>query len=378
MDTVADMTITPLRLLAVLAVLVTAAPVPVLGQDGAGNSIIPSNSVVITGYGTVGYLGRSGENADPNTFSASFSPIFLYQFLDRIMFEAELEFDVADGVTETGLEYAQLDVIAGDNVTFIGGKFLVPFGVFGDRLHPTWINKFATPPPFYGHHTSEFGAEPILPILSDLGVMAKATVTPGPWQLTLNGYVTQGPSIEAGHDEEDGEEAAIPEFDFLGSTGDTNDSKMVGGRLDIALPPWMELNLSVLNADYDVNNVLDFTAWNVAAEFRNKGWEARGEYIQTRQEFETEEGFPQLVRSGIYSQVSYRTGQWEPVFRFTKTFNEEIDGEVEVGSAAWQAAGGLDYWFGPSVALMGGFEINREEGIEFDNDRFVIHMAFGY
>lgn len=375
MDTVADMIIRPLRLLAVAAVLVTAAPVAVLAQDGAGSSIIPSHSVVITGYGTVGFLGRPGDNAEPNTFSASFSPIFLYQFLDRIMFESELEFSLADGITETGLEYAQLDVIAGDHVVFIGGKFLVPFGVFSDRVHPTWINKFATPPPIYGHHTSEFGAEPILPIMSDLGVMAKATVTPGPWQLTLNGYVTQGPSIEGGHEDE---EFPFHEFGFLGSTGDTNDNKMVGGRLDIALPPWAEVNVSVLNADYDVNNVLDLTAWNVAAEVRHRGWEARGEYIETRQEFETADGFPQLRRSGLYSQVSYRMGQWEPVFRFTKTFNEELDGEVEDGSAAWQTGLGLDYWFGPSVAVMAAFEINREEGIEFDNDRFVIHMAFGY
>lgn len=63
--------------------------------------------------------------------------------------------------------------------------------MFGKRLHPTWINKFATPPPLYGHHTSEFGAEPLLPVLSDLGVMAKASIERGPWALTLNGYVTR-------------------------------------------------------------------------------------------------------------------------------------------------------------------------------------------
>ena len=372
MDTVAKLVISRMRLLAVIALLASVVPKPTLAQDGAGSRIIPSNAVVLSGYGTVGYLYRPGKNAAPSTFSASFAPIFLFQFQDRFLFETELEFDVEDGVTQTGLEYAQLDVIASDNVVVVGGKFLVPFGVFGERLHPTWINKFATPPPLYGHHTSEFGAEPLLPILSDLGVMAKASIECGPWHLTLNGYVTQGPSIEA-----DEGPVAVPELGFLGSTGDTNHNKMVGGRLDVALPPWIEVNVSVLNADYDENNVLDFTAWSVAAEARHRGLEVRGSYIETRQEFETLTGFPTLVRRGFYSQASLRRGSWEPVFRFTKMFNDEIDGTTEE-TAAWQAAFGIDYWFSPSVALMAGYEVNREGGIEISNDRLVVHLAFGF
>jgi hypothetical protein len=39
---------------------------------------------------------------------------------------------------------------------------------------------------------------------------------------------------------------------------------------------------------------------------------------------------------------------------------------------------GLDYWFAPSIALMAAYEINREQGIELDNDRFIIHFAFGF
>ena len=363
---------TRMRSLAGIALLAILLPKPTLAQEGAGSRITPSNAVVITGYGTVGYLHRPEKNAAPSTFSASFSPIFLFQFQDRFLFESELEFDVEDGVTQTGLEYAQLDVIASDHVVLVGGKFLVPFGVFGERLHPTWINKLPTPPPLYGHHTSEFGAEPLLPVLSDLGVMAKASIERGPWYLTLNGYVTQGPSI--GEVEGPG---VPPELEFPGSTGDTNHNKMVGGRLDVALPPWMEVNLSVLNADYDENNVLDFTAWNVAAEARHKGVEIRGEYIETRQEFETLTGFPTLVRRGFYSQASYRRGSWEPVFRFTKMFDDEIDGTAEE-TAAWQVAFGIDYWFSPSVALMAAYEVNREGGVRIKNDRMVVHVAFGF
>ncbi len=372
MDTVAKLVIGRMRPWAVMALLATVVPKPTLAQDGEGSRIIPSNAVVISGYGTVGYLYRTEKDALPSTFSASFAPIFLFQFQDRILFESELEFDVADGVTQTGLEYAQLDVIASDHVVLVGGKFLVPFGVFGERLHHTWINKFATPPPLYGHHTSEFGAEPLLPVLSDLGVMAKASIERGPWALTLNGYVTQGPSIEA-----DEGPVVVPELEFLGSTGDANHNKMVGGRLDVALPPWMEVNISVLNADYDENSVLDFTAWNVAAEARHKGWEVRGAYIDTHQEYETLTRFPTHQRSGFYAQASFRRGPWEPVFRFTKMFDDEIDGTPDE-TAARQLAFGIDYWFSPSVALMAGYEVNREGGIRIRNDRLVVHLAFGF
>ncbi len=88
--------------------------------------------------------------------------MFLFQFMDRVLFEVELEFELTGGVTETGLEYAQLDFLLNDNITLTGGKFLVPFGVFGERLHPTWINKFPTSPPLYGHHVTEVrcGAAP--------------------------------------------------------------------------------------------------------------------------------------------------------------------------------------------------------------------------
>ena len=44
----------------------------------------------------------------------------------------------------------------------------------------------------------------------------------------------------------------------------------------------------------------------------------------------------------------------------------------------WQAGFGLDYWFSPSIALMAGYEVNREDGLEIDNDRVIVHIAFGF
>jgi hypothetical protein len=335
------------------------------------NRVVPTNQTVITGYGTVGYaVGTQGDNA--NAFTSSISPVLLFQFMDRVLFEVELEFELTGGVTETGLEYAQLDFLLNDNITLTGGKFLVPFGVFGERLHPTWINKFPTSPPLYGHHVSQFGAEPLLPILSDVGVMARGALAPGPWQLALVGYVTQGPAGEPG-----GDPTEPAELEFPASSGDNNTDKMFGGRLDIALPPWAELNVSVVNGDYDENNVLDFTGYNVAGELRASGFELRGEYVQTRQEIETPTAFPSIKRHGFYAQAAYRYRAFEPVVRWTQVFDTRTDGTVE-NDGARQIGIALDYWFNPSIAFMVGYEINREDGPEVDNDRVVAHIAFGF
>lgn len=348
--------------------LLVALPAQGVAQDG-GQRIVPTTNFVATGYGTTGYVYRTdGENE--NEFTASFNPIFLYQFQDKILFEAEFEFALQGGVTETGLEYAQVDYIANDNLVLVGGKFLLPFGVFGERLHTTWINKFPTSPPIFGHHVSEFGAEPIIPVLSGIGVMARATARPGPVSVTLNGYVTNGPAAEEGTEE-------IPELEFPSSSSDNNTNKMLGGRLDVALPGTAEVNVSFFTSDYDENDVLDLTGWNVAGEYHYSRLSLRGEYIQLRQEIETFDGFPTVRRHGLYAQASYRVGDWEPVFRWTSLFDTTVDGVLEE-QGAYQAGIGLDYWLSPSAAIMAGYEINREQDVELGNDRIVVHVAFGF
>lgn len=343
-----------------------AVPVDAAAQQ---TRVIPTNQVVISGYGTVGYqYGTQGENE--NAFTASINPILLFQFLDRILFEIELEFELEEGITETGLEYAQVDFLLNDNLTLVGGKFLVPFGIFGTRLHPTWINKFPTSPPLYGHDVANAGAPPLMPVIADIGFMVRAMLRPGPFHLNLNGYISQGASAEDPTEE-------IPELVFQGSSSDNNTSKMVGGRIDFALPPWVEVNVSYLNGDYDDNNLLDLTGWNIGGEFRRGSFEFRGEYMQIRQEIEQLSGFPTLRRHGFYAQGSYRIGSWEPVVRWTQLFDDKLDGALQ-SKGVWQAGFALDYWFAPSIVFMAGFELNNEFGPELDNNRVVTHVAYGF
>jgi hypothetical protein len=346
----------------------TLGAIPEVRAQNVGR-IIPTNEVVLTGYGTVGWVGRTAGD-DANAFTASLSPVFLWQFQDRVLFEAELEFALQEGVTETGLEYAQLDFIAADNVAFVAGKFLLPFGIFGPELHPTWINKFPTAPPLYGHHVSEFGADPLLPILSDVGVAGQVAFRTGRSRFGFNAYAANGPATEDAA-------APLPELELPASSSDNNTDKAFGGRVDFQLPPHFRVNVSGYNGDYDDQNTLDFTTWNVAMVFQAKGVEVRGEYIQTRQEVARFTGVTPWTRQGFWAQATYRIKNWEPVLRWTQIFESDIEGAVQE-QGAWQAGIGLDYWFSPSIAVMGGLEINREKGPEIENDRVIVHVAFGF
>ena len=40
------------------------------------------------------------------------------------------------GGSDVGLEYAQADIFATDNLQIVVGKFLLPFGDFPEDLHP--------------------------------------------------------------------------------------------------------------------------------------------------------------------------------------------------------------------------------------------------
>jgi len=340
--------------------------------QGTGERIVPTNHFVVSGYGTVGYRYQTG-GANDNAFTTTVNPILLFQFQDRVLFESELEFELSEGVTETGLEYGQVDFIASDNITVVGGKFLLPFGVFGERLHPTWINLFPTMPPIMGHGMSPFG-EPIIPILSDVGLMVRGVTTTGRWNIGLNAYVTQGPGIEGDAPVVPDE---VPEIHFPASSGDNNKGKMIGGRLDIAMPPWAELNLASFRATYDPDGSLSYTGWNVAGEVHAKPFELRGEYVQTRQEFQTSTGTATIVRPGIYAQAAYRYGAWQPVLRYSRAFDQTQDGQV-VEEGQSQVGLGLDWWFSPSIAVMAGYELNRESGPKVDNDRFIVHFSYGF
>lgn len=372
-----------LRLMSVLTLSVLS-PLALAAQSTPSP---PSHRFLVTGYGTAGW---NLTQERPNGFYATFTPVFLFSINEAFLAEAELEFALADGATETALEYATVHYLANDYLMVSAGKFLVPFGVFSQRLHPSWINRFASTPPMYGHHGAIPGVDPLLPIIGDVGVMASAVAPLGGIgrSVTFSAYLTNGPrpgEVAMGAGMEEGR----PEFGFGQWTGDNNDNKMLGGRIGLVLAPQFELDISALHAKWAegdsttiLGNSLYFSGLNLAAEYRPvPALELRTEWMWLRTDVEDMTGTSPMVvtipQVGGYAQAAYRSGPWEPVARFALV-NANED---EQNESLTQYGIGLDYWFSPSMAIMAAFELNKDhydDGSDLPNNRVLIHWAFGF
>ena len=402
----------------VLFALVGIGPASAQEADGPSDAdrFFPRQGFMLTGYGGAGYNVLLADGETPNNFSTIFAPIMLFQISDRFLFEGEFEFEIEEGVTSTDLEYAQLDVSLNNHFTLVAGKFLLPFANFSERFHPTWINRLPSVPAVYGSHGAAAApSDPMLPILSDIGVQLRGAFDLGNFRtLTAEVFVTQGPVVapeegegaDAHSDEEPlaaaGKGAAVLSggdaggLAFGSNTEDNNDNKMIGGRVGFTISPYFEANVSGMTAAYDDAGELTFSALALHLEARHRHFTLHSELIQTWQdllEAEDHEGLAAakgasaagvlnegivetLSRTGYWVQLAYRTGPWQPVVRWSQLFEGKADGEV-VTEAGRQLAIGLDYWFEPAFVLKLEYLINDEE-VDIDNNRLALQLAFGF
>ena len=357
------------------------------------------SAVVLAGYGSATYEALLNDDY-PNDFSASVSPVLLYSTGGDLLFEAELEFGLSGELTTTTLEYAQVDYVGFGNVQIVAGKFLLPFGVFGERLHPSWVNKLPNSPILFGHAHGGVAEGALMPILSDAGLMLRwAQPFGGVWALDFSGWVSQGPrlveegvlddhthavagprpvmstdpDLGQGSGSAAQQQLPAPPVGFGVAFADNNKNKMLGGRLGVVRGPSFEAYVSGFHAMYDPGNFLDYTGGALSVEWRRGPFEIRGEGVLLQQEFEEDIGvYPTLDRSGFYVQASRRFGAWEPVVRFGRMTDAKVDGTV-VEEAHSQLALGLDYWFESSIPLKVAWEYHEQE-----DNLFVVQWAFGF
>ena len=151
----------------------------------------------------------------------SFNPIFLWQQSDRLLFEGELEVELEDGQTVVGLEYANISYILSKAAILRVGRFLLPFGIFGDRLHPRWINRLPTNPLGFTHD-AQVGPT------TDMGVELRGGMPMGTGKINYSLYIVNGPTLNEGMvDPEEGGQLHYANYN------DNNKNKAVGGRLGI-------------------------------------------------------------------------------------------------------------------------------------------------
>lgn len=356
----------------------------------------PLSNLVLAGYGSAGYeVGVEGFNSN---FTASVSPVLLYRMGQDLLFEAELEFGVEGASTETGLEYAQIDYMGFDRFQLSVGKFLLPFGVFGERLHPTWINKLPSMPLLYGHAHGGQAAGALLPIMSDLGLMVRYNQPLGGMNLDISLWVSQGPMRVDPNAPADDDHAhairsvdtnirgdvalaeaapadagyVIPDVAFGVSLPDNNTNKMLGARVGLVKGPSFELFLSGFHSMYDANGFLQMVGGNLSVEYRTTAGEFRSEVIVLGQEFSDNGTYRNLVSPGYYVQYAYRFGPFEPVVRWSQLLPGRVGAE-EVTVERQELAIGVDYWMLPSIPMKVAYEMvpNRE-------DRVLLQWAFGF
>ena len=356
-----------------------------------------TSKTLFTGYGAVGFNKADGS---PSTFSAVFAPVFHYQLYKNLHVIIEPEFELEDDELEIGLEIGEIDFFLNDYVTLSAGKMLLPFNVFSQRFHPTWINKMPSRPIIYGGH-DEGG---IVPVLSDIGAQVSGGFALNLFEgskINYAFYLVNGPRIEEedDHDDEGGEESGGDEHtetstaneegeehEENGSGGtqtnlvfgnnftDINSNKAFGGRIGF-LPVWnWEVGGSLMfgDAEDDIN----FFMYGFDTEYQYRGLLVLAEFIHLKND---NVGGGETKKTGYYAQGSYRLSDisienrylggfingLEPVFRYGKNYLPGRDEE--------QYAIGLDWWLLSSVPLKIAYEFN--DGLP---DRVLLQWAFGF
>lgn len=169
---------------------------------------------LLSGYAVGAY--RTVRNG-PSVFTTEVSPILLWQLSERILFAAEPEFEAGEAL-EIELEYAHVSVLAADFLSLGIGKFITPFTIFNERLHPAWINKLPGSPLPFGHGGIAPG--------SAVGAYARGGIPAGITRLSYALYAVNAPELMM-----DGEEAGEVE------PADASEQRAFGGRVGLFLMP---------------------------------------------------------------------------------------------------------------------------------------------
>ncbi len=347
----------------------------------------PSVRGLVSGYGSVGYSATTQGDLE-HDFTATLSPLFLHQVGNDILVEGEFDIELEDGATETHLEHAQVHYLGFEHLQLTAGMFHVPFGVW---MHANWVNRMPTPPLLYEDSHGAPPAEGLLPILFDVGAMARVSLPlVDGWKTSAGLWVSQGPEsgiavhghgeeppAEEGHDEEPASDA--PALGYGGNFEDNNSDKMVGLQFRGVSAGGLTLQGSGFRAAYDPTGELSVKGLNLSLIWApgsgtQRLFDFRGEGILLNQEYENHEleAVESVNYGGYYLQLSRRIDAFEPVIRWSH-LPEAIAGEGPVVHGRRQLAVGLNYWLSPSVPVKAAYNIEPD-----GTDSFFIEWAVGF
>jgi hypothetical protein len=244
-----------------LALLFVAIPV----AASAGSKPAPIRDRVHLA-GAFGADFRFTKELGPSFFKVTLAPILLLRIHERILFESEIDLGYAAGAFDVRLHYAQLDFTLAEPLTVVAGLSILPLGIYGERLHPVWINRLPDAPYPYqaGHHG---GPIP----MSGLGVQLRGALGIGSVSaLNYSAFAVNGPAQVGA------------EIELGGVVPDNNWNKFVGGRVGFLPARPIEIGISggVGQWDDDVQERFAVLVGDVMAGVG--GLNVQGEYVTTR------------------------------------------------------------------------------------------------
>ena len=340
-----------LAALALLAVLSSGA----LATPAAAQESSPSVRGLFGGYGSVGYSAFP-EGDFEHDFIAALSPVLIYQVGDDILIEGEFDMELEGGETEIHLQHAQIHYLGFEHLQFTAGMFHLPFGVW---MHANWVNRMPTPPLLYedSHGAPPEGA--ILPVLFDVGAMARANVPLiDGWTTSAALWVSQGPASGIavhGHADREDPASDAPPLGYGANFEDNNSDKMVGLQLRAVSAGGLTLQGSGFRAAYDPAGDLSVHGLNLSVVWtpgagQQPIFDFRGEGVFLNQEYLHHDAVESVDHGGYYLQLSRRLDFFEPVVRWSH-LPRAVAGEGPIVEGRRQLAVGLNYWLSPSVPV---------------------------
>lgn len=194
-------------------------------SDAPGNT-----KSMITGAAWFGFEANQKKDVKFNFNSYGFSPIFLWKLSDKLFFESEIE--INNGAME--LEFAKLSYSLNNYMTIGAGRMLSPFGAYGERWEPVFVEKFPNSP--LRAEEGLLGGDTHLTWGSIMGMDIRGNIPLGSTKLNYVLFVSNGPSLS-----KDSGKGGLIDYENL---NDNNTNKEVGGRIGFLPLPNLEIGFS--------------------------------------------------------------------------------------------------------------------------------------
>lgn len=349
------------------------------------DQVARSSKFLISGYTNITGQFSKEESSFTNI---SLVPIFLWQPHEKILIEAELETELEGSETSIELGYADVSFLLNKYLTVRTGKFISPFGIFQDRLHPSWINKLPTFP--VGTGEDELGVGPT----SEIGIDFRGGIPLGPSKMNYSIFLANGAQLIT--------DPAEPEKQgtlTYGNAEAISKKLTVGGRVGF-LPlsnSSLEVGFSYRNGTVgDKNSVyknvvsqmyaldltyvkqLDFIKglFDVKAQY-NKANVDNAEYTDPDDPTGTTMYTFDNKRNSLFAQAAYRATmaqskflkKTELVFRYAGFNPPEGAKDLE---EIKQYTYGINYWFTWRTVLKAAYQSQK------DNNTFFVQIAVGF